>query len=400
MTTPTQADEFFNPLNPAHIADPDDYLEASRKACPVAQVSETLYTVNSDETVRQVFGDNENFSSKGNFTIYDDDFDLPFPAVNISDPPVHTALRARLLKNLSPARLRKLKPRISGIVADAIASLPEAGRVELYSDYVRYIPTAALYALIGIPEGSWSYVENLSDILVAQLPGTPVHLPEFIELSGFIAALVEERRANADNRTEDVLDNLCFAEPGESDMSTTEVVIHTIQLIGAATDTTRALITNCLYRLLEDPRRWDAVLADRALLPKAIEESLRFDSPLQFMVRTVASDVCVGDIPVPAGKKVYLNIQSANHDEATWGEQSRQFQLDRANASAHIAFGRGIHTCIGAPVARIEAVEAIGALLDRYPHMRLAPDAQWVKCQGDLFRRVESLPVLLNGGAQ
>src|SRR4029453_146619 len=127
------------------------------------------------------------------------------------------------------------------------------------------------------------------------------------------------------------------------------------------------LICNVFYRLLDSRKLWEAGLADRSLLPNAIEESLRMDSPAQFMVRSVVEDVAIDSSPVPAGKKVYLNIQSPNHDEKWWGDDSRTYRIDRPNASSHLAFGRGIHTCIGAPVARIEARIAIGALLDRYP---------------------------------
>jgi cytochrome P450 len=231
------------------------------------------------------------------------------------------------------------------------------------------------------------------------MPAPADELPEFASLMTYLAELVEARRAHPGDRHEDVLDNLCFGEPGEKDMSTIEIITHIFQLVVAATDTTRSLITNCLYRLLEHRNQWEALQADRSLLPNAIEESLRLDSPAQFMVRTVVQDVTIESCPIVAGKKVYLNIQSANHDEAVWGMDSRVFRVDRPNATSHLAFGRGMHTCIGAPLARIEARTAISALLDAYPGMSLAPEAQWVKCQGLLTRRVQSVPVLLAGAA-
>jgi cytochrome P450 len=115
------------------------------------------------------------------------------------------------------------------------------------------------------------------------------------------------------------------------------------------------------------------------------------------MVRSVIDDVIVGSCPISPGHKLYVNIQPANHDEARWGEDSRTYRLDRSNGSAHLAFGRGIHACIGAPLARIEARLAIAALLDRYRDMALAPDAQWTKVPAPLTRRVADVPVLLTG---
>lgn len=397
MATAVEPDEFFNPLNPAHIADPDALMQASRRGCPVGQVSDILYAVHADEAVREVFGDTTHFSSRGNFTVGVEDVQLPFAMITTADPPVHTALRARLLKDLSPARLRKMNTRVEAIVQECVSALPKSGFVDLYESFVQFIPARILYALIGIPESDWSQVQNWSDVIVATLPNPAHELPEFQGLTGYLGGLIEGRRSQPNERHEDVLDNLCFADPDEQDMSTPEVISHLLQLLGAATDTTRALIVNCLFRLLENRDQWEAVATDRSLLPNAIEESLRMDSPLQFMVRTAVQPVTIGACPIEPGKKVYVNIQSANHDEQRWGVESLTYQADRPHASGHLAFGRGIHACIGAPLARIEARVAIAALLDAYPHMALDPAAEWLKCEGAMLRRAQTLPVLLTG---
>lgn len=397
MTTAAAPGQFFNPLDPKHLAEPDELMHASRIGCPVGKVSDILYTVNTDLDVRRVFDDARYFSNKGNFSVGVDDVRWPFLVATQADPPAHTALRARLLKDLAPARLRKLTPQVESIVVDCLDALPESGCVDLYADYAHFIPARIVYSLIGIPEAAWVDVQRWSDVIVATIPEPTHELAEFALLTSYLAQLVEERRGRPDMRYEDVLDNLCFACAEEAEMSTAEVMTHILQLVVAATDTTRGLIANCLYRLLESRKHWTAVLTDRSLLTNAIEESLRMDSPAQFMVRSVIEDVVVDSCPIPAGKKVYLNIQSANHDEKRWGPDSRSYRLGRPNSAAHLAFGRGIHACIGAPLARIEARVAIGALIDRYPGMSLAPHARWVKCPGALTRRVQSVPVLLTG---
>ncbi|WP_063043401.1 cytochrome P450 [Nocardia pseudovaccinii] len=397
MTTTVDSDEFFNPLNPSHIPDPDGFMQASRRGCPVGQVSEFLYVANTDDVVRAVFDDTERFSSRGNFSVGPEDVKTPVTMVTQADGVEHDTLRARLLKDMAPARLRRLTPEVAEIVRKARVALPESGRVDLYADYVHFIPAAVLYALIGIPKPTWSEVQGWADAIVRVIPEPSDGLPEFGKLMGFLAQLVEERRSRPDDRHEDVLDNLCFAEPGDVDLPTLDVVAHIFQLVVAATDTTRGLIANCLYRLLENRSQWEAVVADRDLLPNAIEESLRVDSPAQFMVRTVTEDLTLAECPIPAGKKLYLNIQSANHDEKRWGDDSRTYRIDRPNAAGHLAFGRGIHACIGSPLARIEARLAISALMDAYPDMRLTDDATWVKSEGILTRRVESVPVWING---
>ncbi|MBF6451102.1 cytochrome P450 [Nocardia aobensis] len=399
METLAESGEYFNPLNPEHIPDPDDLMAASRQGCAVRRASEILYTVHTDAGVRQIFDDTIHFSNRGNFSVGREDVQVPFSVITLADPPDHTALRARLMKDLAPARLRKLAPRIDAIIDERIANLPKSGGIDLYTDYVDLIPARILYSLIGIPKSDWNRVQQWSDVVVAKMPEPTHELPEFASVVEYLGTLVADRRSSPNDRHEDVLDNLCFAEPGEADMPALEVVLHVFQLVLAATDTTRALIANCLFRLLDHRECWEALLADRSLLPNAIEESLRMDSPGQFMVRSVVEDVVVESCPIAAGNKVYLDIQSANHDEQRWGEDSRTYRVDRPNASGHIAFGRGIHACIGAPLARIEARAAIAALLDAYPDMVLAPDATWVKCDGALIRRVQRVPVLLTGAA-
>ncbi len=131
--TKSTADQYFNPLNPEHIADPDELMHASRIGCPVGEVSDILYTVNTDSGVRQVFDDTKHFSNKGNFSVGAEDIRWPFTPVTNADPPTHTALRARLLKDFAPARLRKLTPRVDEIVQECLGALPESGYVDLYA---------------------------------------------------------------------------------------------------------------------------------------------------------------------------------------------------------------------------------------------------------------------------
>ena len=389
--------DFFNPLNPEHRSSPEALMRASRAGCPVGKVSDILYTVNTDADIRSVFDDTTHFSNRGNFTVDAEDVPLPVAVITNADPPDHTSLRARLLKDLAPARLRTLEPKVRDLVEETVATLPITGTADLYQDYAHSIPAAVLYTVIGIPRAEWNEVQSWADVVVSTVPAPLEQLPEFACLMGYLTQLVESRRKRPrPDQPQDVLDNLCFADAGEEDMPTFEVVAHIFQLVVAATDTTRALITNCLFRLLERRERWESVVADRSLLPGAIEESLRLDSPAQFMVRSVVEDVTIGQCPIESGKKVYLNIQSANHDESRWGNDSLDFRMDRPGSLAHLAFGRGIHTCIGAPLARIEARLSISALMDRFPYMRLAPGTKWVNADGSITRRAKSVPVELN----
>jgi cytochrome P450 len=377
----------FDPHDPDHVRDPDRHLQTSRAHCPISTPQNGLHVLVKDEDIRLVLADPDSYSSKGNFRTGSDDSGTPFTLITSADDPLHGELRKRMFKNFAPARLRKLRPRVDAIVRSALDELPDHGEVDLYRQYVRKIPISVVYTLIGIPERDWSEAQKYGDVIVATVPAPVNKLTEFSSLMALLGGLVTARRRNPDDRHEDVLDNLCFAEPGEREMPDLEVVSHLFQLILAGTDTTRSLISNCVWRLLEDPGRWDAVAANRDLLPNAIEESLRRDSPAQFVVRSARTRGSLRGCPVEPGDKLYLSLQSANHDERRWGEDGDEFDSARADVTGHLAFGRGIHACIGAPLARIEGLAAVGALLDRFPHMRLSRRAVWTNVEGAITRR-------------
>ncbi|MEE6169687.1 MULTISPECIES: cytochrome P450 [unclassified Mycolicibacterium] len=251
----TESIDYFNPLDPEHRSSPEALMRASRAGCPVGKVSDILYTVNTDADVRGVFDDTTHFSNRGNFTVDAEDVPLPVAVITNADPPVHTSLRARLMKDLAPARLRTLAPKVGDLVNETAAALPAAGKVDLYQDYVHAIPTAVLYTVIGIPRADWDEIQSWSDVVVATVPAPLEDLPEFASLMRYLGVLVEARRNSPrPDQPQDVLDNLCFADAGEVEMPTFEVVAHIFQLVVAATDTTRALIANCLFRLFGVPR--------------------------------------------------------------------------------------------------------------------------------------------------
>ncbi|MHA4854262.1 cytochrome P450 [Rhodococcus sp. MSC1_016] len=395
MSSHIESPQIFDPLNPDHFPDPVPHLAAARERCPVSTPREGLHVLTHDSDIRGVLADTVTYSNKGNFSIEPEDVPLPFATITNADAPVHTELRNRLRKNFAPAHLRTLRAWVEGIVESAIAGLPADGEIELYERFVRVIPASVMHTFIGIPEESWAKAQDWGDIVVETVPAPLGELPEFGQLLGLLGGLVAERRARPTERSDDVLDNLCFAAPGERTMSDAEIVTHIFQLVVAGTDTTRSLIANCIWRLLEDPSRWDTVVADRTLLPNAIEESLRVDSPAQFLVRTRKVDGTIQGCPVSEGDKVYLSLQSANLDEATWGPNAGRFDPEREDAPGHVAFGRGVHACLGAPLARIEAIAAIGALMDRYPGMRLSPRATWVNTGGTITRRPREVLVAL-----
>ncbi|MBB5159459.1 cytochrome P450 [Saccharopolyspora phatthalungensis] len=382
----------FNPLDAAHLNDPDGPLAVARTRCPVSFPRPNLASVVTDEDVRYVLSRPEVYSNRGNFAI-DGELELPAQLITMIDPPEHTELRGRLLRWFAPPRLRALRPEVERIVDKAMAGLPASGEVDLYESFVRAVPASVVFAFIGLPEHLWRDLEDWTDVINETMPEPLIDLPEMGNMIQAITEVVDRRRAGPPE-LRDVIDGLLHPQSGEQELSNVAAVTHIMQLILAATDTTRSLILNTVYSLLATDQ-WQTLARDRSKVANAVEESLRLDTPLQFVLRTAVREDTIGDTVIPAETKVLISLQSGNRDEQSWGPDAEEFRLDRDAASAHLAFGRGIHTCIGAPLARLESVCALNALLDAYPRMSLSDSYQWEKVRAPMMRRPKNLLVVL-----
>ncbi len=174
-----------------------------------------------------------------------------------------------------------------------------------------------------------------------------------------------------------------------------EAVTHAVQLIAAGTDTTASLIANVVHRLFEDRRRVEELLADRSLVGRAVEESLRLDAPLEYVLRTATGPAEVGRERVERGDRVVVSLLAANRDEAAWGSDAGEFRLDRRPERAMLSFGAGIHLCLGAGLARLEARLLVEELLERFPGCRLAPGWRYKPSRSSMLRRPATLEVVL-----
>ncbi|KUN88120.1 cytochrome P450 [Streptomyces griseoruber] len=365
----------YDPVDPAHHADPAARLAEARDRCPVSQPRPGVHFLARHEDVRDVLTDHETYSSVDNFALEGGTrtADLPAVPITMADPPYHTALRGRLRRWFAPARLRAQEPRVREIVAGVLDAWQPGQKAEIHTDLARQIPTRVVYAFLGLPEQDWERLHQWADAIDDVLPELRTDMPEFLALTGYLGQQLAARAA-APPTGADVLDGLAHPADGEPPLTPVEAVIHSFQLILAATDTTAGLITNLLHELLVDRTRWERLLADRSLVPAAIEESLRHDAPLQYVLRTVTKEREISGCPVKPGDRLAVSLQSANWDERAWGADAADYSLDRPVGQATtMTFGYGIHTCLGAPLARLEARVVLEQLLDRFPELRLAP---------------------------
>ncbi|MEU6349267.1 cytochrome P450 [Streptomyces sp. NPDC047072] len=365
----------YDPLDPAHNADPSARLAAAREQCPVSQPRPGVHFVARHEDAVQVLGDPETYSSTGNFALSDGSGKpaLVLEVITNIDPPAHTELRTRLRRWFAPARLRAQEPRVRKIVAGILDEWAPGQEVEIYSRLARRLPTLVVYAFLGLPEDDWERLKEWADAVNNAIPNVDPAMPESVALTEYLVQQVVARAA-APATGDDVLDGLTHPADGEAAFTPIEAALHLFQLIVAGTDTTASLITNLLCSLLEERERWERLLADPTLRPTAIEESLRLDAPLQYVLRTVKQAGEISGCPVNPGERVIVGLQSANWDQEVWGTDAESFSLDRPVGQAVSAtFGHGIHACLGSPLARLETQVVLEELLRRFPNMRLAP---------------------------
>jgi cytochrome P450 len=315
------------------------------------------------------------------------------PSMLFVDPPDHTRLRALVSKAFTPAAVERLRPRVEAIVAELLDRVVVQGRMDVVEDLAYPLPVTVICELFGVPEAdrdrfrAWSReLVRLLDPLVAA-DALERALQARLALRAYLRELIATRRAHP---TGDLLSALIAAEDQGSQLSEPELVSMCVLLLVAGHETTVNLIANGTLALLRHPEERASLQAGAALPGSAVEELLRYDSPVQFTSRHALADLEVGGRRVRAGETVIAVLGAANRDPAQFPDPDR---LDLARTpNRHIAFGGGIHFCLGAPLARVEARIAIGAMLERLPGMELGPAAP-VRRDTVTLRGLSSLPV-------
>jgi cytochrome P450 len=311
------------------------------------------------------------------------------------DPPDHTRMRRLVQKAFTPRRAA-LRPRAEEIAAGLLEEMAARGDViDLLDAYARPLPIRVLCELLGIPAADRGWMAAA----VAAYDQRAEHERVELELAAYFTRLIAARRAEPGG---DLVSALTLVSDsadgtgGAADGLTGEELLSTVYLlVMAGFDTTVNLIASGMLALAAHPGEMARLRKDPSLLPAAVEELLRFTSPVNHANdRFTTEDVPVGDMVIPAGQWVFPAISSANRDPAQFPDPDR-LDLGR-DTSGHVAFGHGVHHCLGAPLARMEAEVAIGALLARFPRLSLAipPEAlRWRPVS--LMNGLESLPVRL-----
>ncbi|WP_308283498.1 cytochrome P450 family protein [Pseudonocardia nigra] len=311
------------------------------------------------------------------------------PMMLLMDPPGHTRLRKLVSRSFTLRRMEALRPRVAEIASELLDALPATGRVDIMARYAFLLPVFVICELLGVPAEDRDDFAAWSNVLVDQ-PSPDESMAAMGKLNEYLVRLIARKREHPDDALISGL--IEVAEDGDR-LSEEELVAMAMLLLIAGHETTVNLIGNGLLALLTHPEQF-ALLRERPdLLPSAVEEFLRWDSPVHSApVRFAAEDVEYSGVTIPAGAIVTLSLAAANRDGERF-DDAEELRVDR-DPSGHVAFGHGLHHCLGAQLARIEGQEAIGALLARRPGISLAVDPmELVHRRSSLVRGLTTLPV-------
>jgi cytochrome P450 len=312
------------------------------------------------------------------------------------DPPDHTRLRRLVSKAFTPKMVHELRPRIQALVDDALDSMAARGNADLIGDLAFPLPFTVISEMLGMPDGNRDEVRGWSHTLTKTLD--PILSPEEVDAALVAASNMEAHVQDVlawkrDHPADDLLTGLLAAEDEGDRLSEIELLDQVLLLYVAGHETTVNLIGNATLALVGHPDQLARLRADPELDGGAVEELLRYDSPVQFSRRITTADLDVAGTTIPAGTFTLTCLGSANHDEARWGPTADQLDITRPDAGQHMSFGNGIHHCLGSSLARTEAQVAIGTLVRRFPGLALAGEP--VRNGRVVLRGLESLPVTL-----
>jgi cytochrome P450 len=311
------------------------------------------------------------------------------------DPPNHARLRRLVSRGFTPGSMERLRPHVQTLVNELLDRAADGSRFDIIHDLARPLPSTVICQMLGVPlsdrEMFTDWTAQITHLLAPRILTEPQKARSYDaagHLVDYFNALVIERKGSL---ADDLLSTLIRAEEAGDRLSPEELIVQAIGLLIAGFETTIGLIGNGVRALLIHPDELAKLRANPRLIGPAIEECLRFDGPIPGTLRILHEDAVIGGIHIPINTPIFASIASAHRDPRVFKDPDR-FWIERDH-SAHLAFGGGIHFCLGAHLARMEAQIAIGTLVARFPNLALETEKQsWGE---SLFRIQASLPVTI-----
>lgn len=398
----------YDPLAVEELRDPHRSFRIARSEHPVYYSERYgLWEVSRQADILAVLGDHENFSAAAALPMITPPAEVrdrmpEYPwtgCVLVLDEPEHRAPRALIQSPFTPRRVKAQGEGIRRKVDALLDPLARDGRVEFIGEVAYPLAFGTVNDVLGLPAERFDLLERGVHATLSLLAGGLTDDEEILaaartcaDLYEFVYEFIEERRAHP---TDDYTSVIVNTRMGDGSLeSTPQALKHVWTLIIAGFETTANALSNGLRSLLSHRDQWDMLVADRTLIDGAVEEMLRHRTLLKRLFRLATRDVVVGGVTIPKGARVSLLVASANRDERAV-ENPDVFDITRKQA--HLAFGKGQHFCVGAPLARLELKVALEAILDRFPDIVIAEDQEITWRPNPMFDEMNSLYVQVGG---
>ena len=373
--------------------DPFPDLARLRAEAPVARHAETgAWVLTRHADVTAASRDPQTYCSGKGILLMEIGaaYDTP-PTMMHTDPPAHTRYRKLVQPAFAPSVMRKLDEVISERARLAVAALPAGEPVDVVAELAVPFPLRVISDLLGIPEDDWPRFFEWSE---AAIPGATDWPEERIaELMGemvtYLLSTAATRRADPQD---DVISLLATVEVDGDTLDDTELAMFLVQLLVAGNETTRNALSGGLVAFSERPDQWARLRSEPSLVAAAVDEVLRWTTPVVYFMRTTTREVTIGDVTLPADTPVVLHYLAANRDEAEFGPSAGEFHIAR-DPNHHVAFGSGPHFCLGAALARIELRAMLDALATRFAS--IAPAGPVERSMSLVIAGVRSAPLVL-----
>jgi cytochrome P450 len=388
----------IDPVTPGFFLRSDyfDVLRQLREHAPVHEFAPGMKTVSRYHDIREMSRDPARFCSSRGVLIND-----PLRSggriegsILHLDPPEHAEWRRLLNRAFTPKAVGRMEGQIRRRTIALLDAIPPGETVDLVDVFSAPLPVLVIADLLGVSEGDRRDFRRWSDAAITASDGRDdLHADDLASLSELVAFLDGHARAKAAAPGDDLVSLLATAEVGGRPLRRGELVTFTMSLLVAGNETTRHLLSGGLIALAEHPEQRSRLAADPSRVAAAVEECLRWTTPIQQFARTATADTTLGDVAVAEGDYLVMLYASGNRDEAVFGPTADRFDASREAPVANLSFGFGEHLCLGAALARLEARIALQELLARFPAYEVAGPVEWLA--SSLVRGPDRVPIVM-----